>query len=133
MHIYIPVAARYSYDQARSFAEILSMLATRTNPDLFTTPRTVASRKKGRVYFDYLQIGKGKTISAPYVLRANPDALVATPLDWKEVAAKLSPEKFHLRNALRRFEKKPDLFREVLTNKQALDVALKNLQALVTA
>ena len=132
MHIYIPVAARYSYDQARSFAEILSMLATRKNPDLFTTPRTVASRKKGRVYFDYLQIGKGKTISAPYVLRANPDALVATPLDWKEVAAKLSPEKFDLRNALRRFEKKPDLFREVLTNKQPLEIALKNLQALVT-
>ena len=133
MHIYIPVAAKYSYDQARSFAEILSVWVTQKNPELFTTPRSVASRKKGRVYFDYLQIGKGKTISAPYVLRANPDALVATPLDWKEVTAKLSPEKFHLGNALRRFAKKPDLFTGVLRNKQALDVALKHLQALVTA
>ena len=132
MHIYIPIAAGYSYDQARSFAEILSMMVTQKNPELFTTPRSVASRKKGRVYFDYLQIGKGKTISAPYVLRANLDALVATPLDWREVTAKLTPEKFHLRNALRRFEKKPDLSGEVLTNKQSLDLALKNLHRLVT-
>ncbi len=133
MHIYIPVAAKYSYDQARSFAEILSMLVTQKNPELFTTPRSIASRKKGRVYFDYLQIGKGETISAPYVLRANPDALVATPLDWKEVTPRLSPEKFHLRNALSRFERKPELFSDVLTNKQVLDAALKNLQALVTS
>ena len=40
-------------------------------PDLFTTPRAVAQRKKGRVYFDYLQIGESKTIAAPYVLRAH--------------------------------------------------------------
>ncbi len=133
MHIYIPIAAEYSYGQARSFAEILSMLVTQNEPGLFTTPRSVASRKKGRVYFDYLQIGKGRTISAPYVLRANPDALVATPLDWKEVTAKLLPEKFHLRNALVRFQKKPELFREVLTNKQSLNGAWKNLQQLVQA
>ena len=38
-----------------------------------------SKRAKGRVYFDYLQIGRGKTISAPYVLRAHPGAPVATP------------------------------------------------------
>ncbi len=131
MHVYIPLAPRYTYEQAKSFAEILSLLATQTDPDLFTVPRSVASRKKGKVYFDYLQIGKGKTISAPYVLRANPDALVATPLDWKEVTPKLSPAKFHLGNAMARFQKRPGLFTEVLTNKQNLEHAMRNLNALV--
>ena len=37
---------------------------------MFTTPRSVAKRQKNRVYFDYLQNGKSKTIAAPYVLRA---------------------------------------------------------------
>jgi bifunctional non-homologous end joining protein LigD len=131
MHIYIPIAPRYTYAQARCFAEILSLLAAQHNPEMFTVPRSVASRRKGRVYFDYMQIGKGKTISAPYVLRAHPDALVATPLDWKEVTAKLSPAKFHLGNALKRFESGNDLFRDVLTNKQALDKPLFKLRALL--
>jgi len=50
-------------------------------------------------------------------------ALMA-PLDWNELTAKLSPQKFHLRNALLRFKKRHDLFGEVLSNKQALEVAL---------
>src|SRR5712671_240527 len=72
MHIYIPIEPRYSYAQARSFAEILARMVASERSDLFTTPRAVASREKGKVYFDYLQISSGKTISAPYVLRAYP-------------------------------------------------------------
>ena len=85
MHIYIPLEPVYTYEQVRSFAEILSILVIRENPDLFTTPRTVSQRKKGKVYFDYLQISSAKTIAAPYVLRAYPGAPVSTPLDWSEV------------------------------------------------
>ena len=83
MHIYIPLEPVYTYDQIRAFAELLWRLVIGRKPDLFTTPRAVAQRKKGRVYFDYLQIGKSKTIAAPYVLRAHDGAPVATPLDME--------------------------------------------------
>ena len=82
MHIYVPLDPVYTYDQVRAFAEILARLAERERPDLFTLPRAVSKREKGKVYFDYLQIARGKTISAPYVLRAHPGAPVATPLEW---------------------------------------------------
>jgi bifunctional non-homologous end joining protein LigD len=76
MHIYVPLEPVYSFEQVRNFAEILSHLAVDRDPNLFTTPRSVEKRKKGRVYFDYLQIGSGKTISAPYVVRAHDGAPV---------------------------------------------------------
>ena len=72
LHLYVPLEPSYSYEQVRSFAEVLAAMASAERPDLFTTPRTVSKREKGRVYFDWAQIAEGKTISAPYVTRAYP-------------------------------------------------------------
>jgi bifunctional non-homologous end joining protein LigD len=91
----------------------------------------VAAREKGKVYFDYLQISSGKTISAPYVLRAYPGAPVATPLAWHEVKPSLSPTQFHIGNALRRFDRVGDLFAGVLNNPQTIEPALERLSALI--
>ena len=131
MHIYIPVKPEYSYAQTRAFAEILARWATAERPDLFTTARTVASREKGKVYFDWMQNAEGKTISAPYVLRAYPGAPVATPLRWEEVRPGLKPVQFHIGNVLRRFERVGDLFSGVLHNRQEMEPALERLSAVV--
>lgn len=127
MHIFIPVEPRYTYEQVRSFAELLSVMVTHERPDLFTTPRALSKRENGKVYFDWQQIAEGKTISAPYVVRAYPGAPVATPLEWREVTAKLRPEQFHMRNALARFERVGDLFEGVLKKHQSLEKALERL------
>jgi bifunctional non-homologous end joining protein LigD len=127
LHIYIPIEPLYNYDQVRGFAEVIWNLVYEEEPNLFTTPRAVAKRKKGRVYFDYLQIALSKTIAAPYVLRAYDGAPVATPLDWKEVKRGLKPHDFTIENAVARFNKVGDLFKPVLTNLQRLEPALKRL------
>jgi bifunctional non-homologous end joining protein LigD len=93
-------------------------------PNLFTTPRSVEKRKKHRVYFDYLQIGSGKTISAPYVVRAYPGAPVATPLSWREVKHGLKPSDFRIENSIARFRKIGDIFAPVLAGGQRLETAL---------
>jgi bifunctional non-homologous end joining protein LigD len=132
MHIYVPIAAEYSYEQVRTFAEIIARLAIAEPPELFTTPRAVAQREKGRVYFDYLQISWGKTISAPYVLRAHPQAPVATPLRWSEVRPGLSPHDFTLANVRARFQHLGDIFAPVLSNAQRLEKAMERLDQLVS-
>src|SRR5262249_41059605 len=114
MHIYIPLEPEYTYAQSRAFAEVLARWLASQRPDLFTTPRTVASREKGKVYFDWMQNAEGKTISAPYVPRAYPGAPVATPLAWDEVRPGLKPQQFHIGNVVRRFERVGDLFAGVL-------------------
>jgi bifunctional non-homologous end joining protein LigD len=131
MHIYVPLEPVYSYDQVRSFAEIIARVVAAERPDLFTTPRPVARREQGKVYFDYLQIGASKTIAAPYVVRAYPGAPVATPLAWGEVAPGLAPAHFHIRNAVDRFWRVGDLFEPVLKNLQQLEPAMQKLERMV--
>jgi bifunctional non-homologous end joining protein LigD len=131
MHIYVPLEPIYTYEQARSFAEIIARLLAAERPDLFTTVRAVSKREKNKVYFDWAQISSGKTISAPYVLRAYPGAPVATPLEWREVRPGLTPQQFHLRNVLERFARLGDIFAPVLENHQRLEPAFEKLESLV--
>ena len=133
MHVYVPLEPVYSYEEARQFARLVQMLVMHERPDLFTTPRAVARRVTNKVYFDADQVGKTKTIAAPYVLRAYDGAPVATPLDWKEVRPGLTPQQFHIGNARARFEKVGDLFAGVLTKPQRLEPALEKLEKLVRA
>jgi bifunctional non-homologous end joining protein LigD len=131
MHVYIPLETRYTYAQSRAFAEVLARWVAAERSDLFTTPRTVAAREKGKVYFDWMQNAEGKTISAPYVLRAYPGAPVATPLDWNEVRPGLKPTQFHMGNVVRRFDRVGDLFADVLKKRQKMEKALEKLSRLM--
>jgi bifunctional non-homologous end joining protein LigD len=131
MHVYVPVEPIYSSAQTRQFAEILARWVSAERPDLFTAPRLVSAREKGKVYFDYLQNASGKTISAPYVLRAHPGAPVATPLKWDEVIPGLKPAQFHIANVQRRFDRVGDLFAGVLSKPQELGPALEKLSAVM--
>lgn len=130
MHIYIPLEPVYSYEESRTFAELIARLVTQRRPQLFTTPRSVSRRQKNRVYFDYLQNAKSKTIAAPYVLRAYAGAPVATPLEWSEVRRGLHPGQFTIRNTRERFREKGDLFGGVLERKQSLIDAVGRLEKL---
>jgi bifunctional non-homologous end joining protein LigD len=131
MHIYIPIEPVYSYDQARSFAEIIARLLAAEHPKLFTTPRAVEKREKDRVYFDWMQIAESKTISAPYVVRAHEGAPVSTPLSWDEVVPGLLPSQFTMMNAPARFAERGDLFAEVISKPQRLEKAFVRLEKLV--
>jgi len=127
LHIDIPVEPVYTYEQVRQFAELIYRLAEQEAPDLFTEPRSVGRRRKDRVYFDWMQIGYGKTISAPYVTRPYNGAPVSTPLDWSEVKKGLEPHHFTIRNTIPRFRERGDLFAPVLKGGQRLESALKQL------
>ncbi|MFY9724161.1 MAG: DNA ligase D, partial [Bryobacteraceae bacterium] len=128
MHVYIPVEPVYTFEETRTFAELLARLGDSGRPGLFTMPRTVSKRQKDRVYFDYMQNAKSKTIAAPYVLRAYAGAPVATPLEWSEVRPGLHPAQFNIENAPGRFAEKGDLFGGVLTKPQRLEEALERLE-----
>ena len=131
MHLYVPVEPVYTYEETRTFAELIARVVIAEKPEMFTTPRAVAKRRKSRVYFDYLQNGKAKTIAAPYVLRAWPGAPVATPLEWGEVRHGLTPSQFTIANARGRFAEKGDLFVGVLDQLQHLDEPLDRLGKLL--
>src|SRR5579871_4129576 len=87
LHVVVPRRAGYSYDTAKIFAESVARKAAADLGELATLQRTIAKRPQNSVYLDWVQVGQGKTIVAPYTLRARDGAPVSTPLHWAEVEA----------------------------------------------
>lgn len=113
MHIYIPLNAKYSYDQSQLFAKIIVSLVHRQIPSYTSLERMIAPRK-GKMYLDFLQNRPGATIAGPYSLRPKPGATVSMPLDWDEVKPGLKMKDFHIFNAVDRLKETGDLFKGVL-------------------
>jgi bifunctional non-homologous end joining protein LigD len=87
LHLVVPLAAGYSYDTAKVFAEIVARRAAAECKSAATLQRTIAKRPQEAVYIDFVQVGLGKTIVSPYSVRARDGAPVSTPLEWEEVEA----------------------------------------------
>jgi bifunctional non-homologous end joining protein LigD len=87
LHVIVPLASGYSYDAAKIFAELVARRAAAELGEQATLQRAVAKRSQTAVYVDYVQVGHGKTIVAPYSARARDAAPVSTPLHWAEVEA----------------------------------------------
>lgn len=112
LHIYIPLEAKYDYDEVKTFAELLASIVHERLPDITSIERAVATRKD-KIYVDFLQNRKGQTIAAPYSVRPRPLATVSAPLLWKEVNHRLSPEQFTMHNMADRFAKVGDVWKGV--------------------
>lgn len=126
LHIYIPMGARYNYDQAKQFAEIIATIVQQKLPKTTSIERMPAKRKR-KVYLDYLQNRTGQTIAAPYCVRPKPGATVSTPLEWKNVA-EIEPGDFTIHTIFDYIQKKGDLFTSILGEGVALEESLGQLQ-----
>lgn len=114
IHIYVPLGAKYTYDQAKEFAHIVAQMAHALIPGFTSLDRNLAKRGKDKIYIDFLQNRRGQTLSCAYSMRPKPGATVSTPLEWKEVKNGLHPTKFTFKNITKRIEKKGDLFEGIL-------------------
>jgi bifunctional non-homologous end joining protein LigD len=113
MHIYIPLNAKYSYEQSQMFAKIVVNLVNTQIPDYTSLERMVAARK-GKMYLDFLQNRPGATIAGPYSLRPKVGATVSMPLHWDEVKPGLKMKDFNIFNTIDRLKVEGDLFKGVL-------------------
>lgn len=130
LHIYVPLAAKYSYDQALRFGDIISAIINDRLPDITSRERSPEKRPH-KIYLDILQNRKGQTIVAPYSIRPGKDATVSTPLHWEEVENKLNPAAFTIKTVLKRFEKEGDLWKGVLGKGIDLKTILKSLESIL--
>lgn len=114
LHIYIPLGAKYDYDSIKILGELIAKEVQSRLPDITSIERSIKKRKN-KLYIDFLQNRRGQTLAAPYSVRPKPGATVSTPLEWSEVNEKLHPSQFTIKNVLKRFEKKGDLWTPVLS------------------
>ena len=124
IHIYIPMGAKYTYDQSKEFARVIATLVQREIPNYTSIERIVKARK-GKMYIDFLQNRAQATVAAPYSLRPKPGATVSMPLHWDEVKKGLKMSDFTIYNALDRIKSNGDIFKPVLGKGINLEKVIK--------
>jgi bifunctional non-homologous end joining protein LigD len=126
-HIYIPVERRYTYEQLRTFAEIIARIVSNEKPDLVTHERIVAKRLAGRVLIDVTQNAEGRPLAAPYAVRAFAKAPVSTPVLPKELRAALRADTLNIKTLFPRLKEKGDLWADFWQSRQGIEDAFEKL------
>ncbi len=127
IHIYIPMNAKYSYEQVKDFGHLLMQMVHQKLPDLTTLERSLQKRDKNKIYLDYLQNRSGQTLASVYSLRPKDGAPVSMPLEWNEIKNGLKPTDFNIYNALDRIKEKGDIFKPTLGKGIDILKAIKKL------
>ena len=125
IHVYIPLGAKYSYEQSKEFARVIATMVHHQLPKYTSIERMVKARK-GKMYIDFLQNRPQATIAAPYSLRPKPGATVSMPLHWEEVKKGLKMSDFTIYSALERIKSEGDIFKPVLGKGINLNKVIKN-------
>ena len=101
VHVYVRIAPAHSFVEVRRAAIALAREVERRSPERITTAWWKEERGE-RVFLDYNQTARDRTIACAYSLRANARATVSTPVTWAELPD-VEPDDFDLRTVPERF------------------------------
>ncbi len=119
LHVYVPIVNIYTYTQLRDFVRRIAETIVSLIPEKATVTRKVKDRQQ-KVYIDYLQNIKGKTVCSPYSVRPRPHAPVSTPITWEELR-KARPTDYNIMTVPPRLKQLGDLFSGVNSEGQRID------------
>lgn len=125
MQVYVPLLWKYTYQDIRKVSHFLSTFLVEKRSDLFTVERLKKNRGE-KLYIDYVQQAPGKTLPAPYSVRARVLPTVSTPVTWEEIEKGFTPEEFTMDQIPKRLNEKGDLFAPLYQGKkESLDEVLE--------
>ncbi|QGP91320.1 Bifunctional non-homologous end joining protein LigD [Neomoorella glycerini] len=125
LHIFIPLFPRWTFQEVTAAMGYIAQLIVEVYPQKATTAHPIQKRQD-KVYLDYLQNVRGRSMAFPYSLRPLPGAPVSTPLTWEEVAGKkIRPGDFNIHTVRARLEKYGDLYRDLLEHPNNLEPLLE--------
>ncbi|MEU1024509.1 non-homologous end-joining DNA ligase [Streptomyces sp. NPDC005904] len=107
MHVFVPIEPRWTFTQVRRAAIACGRELERRMPDQVTTAWWKEERGP-RIFVDYNQTARDRTIASAYSIRARPHAPVSAPLRWDEVDD-ATPEDFDIATMPERFAKAGDV------------------------
>ena len=137
-HVLVPLGPGYDYEVVKTFGEIVARRLAEVMPGDVTLERSTKRRPQTAVYFDFVQIGRGKTIVAPFSVRAVPGAPVSMPIDWREVekASRSRARDAHalfrtwtMRTAPASLRRRGDPWKGAMRRPRSLESAVKALRA----
>jgi DNA primase len=123
IHIYVRIEPRWTFTDVRHAAIAFGRELERRMPGRVTTKWWKEERGE-RVFVDYNQNARDRTIASPYSVRPKPGAPVSAPLDWDELT-EVQPEDFTVESMPARFAKVGDRFAEIDDSHHSLETLLE--------
>ncbi|MFJ7280074.1 non-homologous end-joining DNA ligase [Kitasatospora sp. NPDC098663] len=123
LHVYVPLVPEWTFADGRHAVIALGRVLEQRMPGQVTTAWWKEERGE-RIFVDYNQMARDRTIASAYSLRARPRATASTPLRWEELDD-ASPEDFDLRTVPARFAELGDLNAEMDGRAYRLDGLLE--------
>ncbi|MEV5976242.1 non-homologous end-joining DNA ligase [Streptomyces sp. NPDC052114] len=123
LHVFVPIAPRWTFTEVRRAAIACGRELERRMPDAVTTAWWKEERG-ARIFVDYNQTARDRTIASAYSVRARPHAPVSAPLRWDEVDDAV-PEDFDVATMPERFERLGDVHADMEDQAYALDALLE--------
>lgn len=114
IHIGIPLPRGVDYAASAELARKIGEHVVQKMPEVATLERLKAKRPEGSVLVDVNQNARGKTMVAPYSVRAREEATVSAPVAWTEVGNRLTMQRFTVRTMPRRAAAKGDAWEDAL-------------------
>ncbi len=129
IHIFVPLGAQYTHEQAKNLAHLIALEVNRREPKLTSVER-LPKKRPNKIYLDFLQNREGQTLAAPYSVRPTQEASVSIPLHWDEIVPSLRPSDYTIKNALVRLSHTKDIWKPVLGKGIDLPKVLKHVESL---
>jgi DNA ligase D-like protein (predicted polymerase) len=107
LHVYVPIEARWTFVEARRALIAFGRELERRLPDQVTMSWWKEERGV-RVFVDFNQMARDRTIASAYSIRPRPKAPVSAPLRWDELDS-VAPEDFDIVTMPERFAAVGDL------------------------
>ncbi len=101
IHIYVRIEPRWTFTDVRHAAIAFGRELARRLPDHVTTSWWKEERG-ARIFVDFNQNARDRTIASAYSIRPKPGATVSAPLDWEELPD-VAPEDFTVATMPTRF------------------------------
>jgi len=108
LHIFVPIEPRWTFTQARRATIALGREVERRLPEQVTVHWWKEERGR-KIFIDYNQMARDRTIASAYSVRANQRATVSAPLRWDELTS-VHPDDFDVTTMPARFAEVGDLF-----------------------
>jgi DNA primase len=106
VHVYVRIRPDWSFIDVRHAAIALARKVEERDPERITTAWWKEERGE-RVFIDFNQAARDRTIASPYSLRANKRATASTPVAWEELSD-VEPDDFDLETVPKRLKKVGD-------------------------
>ncbi len=96
IHVYVRIQPRWTFDEVRHAAIGLGRELERRDGGVTTA--WWKEERGTRLFLDYNQNLRDRTIASAWSIRARPGAPVSTPMSWPDLAQVDDPRGFHLRS-----------------------------------